>query len=129
MPEDVLLDACIGIEALLGEQHDELVHRMGLRAATALAPHTMEAARAYDVLKKVYNHRSKIVHGTETTDPTIAIGEDKYSAKSVAVLLLRVLLRSHLASSPSWTPADLDTQLFKALNREHEERAHPSADA
>ncbi len=129
MPEDVLLDACIGIEALLGEQHDELVHRMGLRAATALAPRSMEAALAYDLLKKVYNHRSKIVHGAETTNPTIAIGDDKYSAKSVAVLLLRVLLRSHLAKSPSWTPSDLDTQLFGALNRESQARASDSADA
>lgn len=28
--DDIVIDACIGIEALVGEEHDELVHRMGL---------------------------------------------------------------------------------------------------
>jgi hypothetical protein len=113
--EDALLDACIGIEALLGEQHDELVHRMGLRASVALAGQ-MDATLRYDILKKVYGHRSKIVHGTEQKNSTINIRGDDWSAKSVAVWLLRLLLQSHLAQTPSWTPADLDKSLFGAID-------------
>lgn len=115
MDEDTLLDACIGIEALLGEQHDELVHRMGLRASVALAGR-MDAALAYDLLRKVYGHRSKIVHGTESMNPVINIRGDNWSAKSVAVLLLRLLLQSHLAATPPWKPSDLDASLFGAID-------------
>lgn len=115
VPEDALLDACIGIEALLGDQHDELVHRMGLRASVALAGQ-MDATLTYDILKKVYGHRSKIVHGTEPKNSTINIRGDDWSAKSVAVWLLRLLLQSHLGRTPSWTPADLDKSLFGAID-------------
>lgn len=115
IPEDTLLDACIGIEALLGEQHDELVHRMGLRASVALADQ-MDATLAYEILKKVYGHRSKIVHGTEPKNSIINIRGDDWSAKSVAVWLLRLLLQSHLAHTPPWTPADLDKSLFGAID-------------
>jgi hypothetical protein len=100
---------------LLGEQHDELVHRMGLRASVALAGQ-MDATLRYDILKKVYGHRSKIVHGTEQKNSTINIRGDDWSAKSVAVWLLRLLLQSHLAQTPSWTPADLDKSLFGAID-------------
>ncbi|TFC37672.1 HEPN domain-containing protein [Cryobacterium sp. TMT2-42-4] len=114
--EDALLDACIGIEALLGEEHDELVHRMGLRASVALVPQGMKAGLAYELLKKVYGHRSKIVHGTEPKNPTINVGGNDYSAKWVAVWLLRRLLQSHLSETPSWTPADLDKTLFGTID-------------
>jgi hypothetical protein len=87
---------------------------MGLRAATALAGR-MDAAFAYDVLKKVYNHRSKIVHGTEPKNSTITLKGEAWSAWAVAVLLLRSLLQSHLGEDEPWTVTDLDQRLFKSL--------------
>jgi hypothetical protein len=114
--DDALLDACIGIEALLGEEHDELVHRMGLRASVALVPHGWRAERAYEMLKKVYAHRSKIVHGTEPKNATISIDGKSYSTVGTAVFLLRALMQSHLAASPTWTPGTLDGQLTSAID-------------
>ena len=61
---DSAVDACIGIEALVGEEHDELVHRMALRAATALAPNS-DPQVIYKAVKAAYDYRSAIVHGTE----------------------------------------------------------------
>jgi hypothetical protein len=87
---------------------------MGLRAATALADR-MDAAFAYDVLKKVYNHRSKIVHGTEPKNSRITLKGEAWSAWAVAVLLLRSLLQSHLGEDEPWTVTDLDQRLFKSL--------------
>lgn len=121
--EDIILDACIGIEALLGEEHDELVHRMGLRAAVALAPHGWGPERAHEVLKKVYGHRSKIVHGTERKHSTIKVGDTDYSTEEVAVFLLGNLLQSHLAESPAWTPETLDQRLFASLEHGPSETA------
>ena len=114
--EDALLDACIGIEALLGEEHDELVHRMGLRASVALASLGWSAERAYEVLKKVYGHRSKIVHGTEPSNATITIDGKKYETASTAIYLLRSLLQSHLRANPTWTPKSLDAALNVAID-------------
>lgn len=115
--EDIVIDACIGIEALVGEEHDELVHRMGLRAAVALSRVGWNATAAYNVLKKVYGHRSKIVHGTEPRNATITIAEKSYEVASTAVFLLRSLLEAHLLASPPWSPASLDSDLFEAINR------------
>lgn len=67
------------------------------------------------MLKKVYDHRSKIVHGTERKHSTININGTDYSTEHVAVVLLGDLLRSHLAASPPWTPESLDQQLFDSL--------------
>ena len=113
--DDVLIDACIGIEALLGQQHSELVHRMGLRAATALSAVGWDSATAYEVLKKVYEHRSTIVHGGEPKKPTIAISGKEYSTRDTAVYLLRALLKAHLSTVPPWTPESLDDDLHGAL--------------
>lgn len=114
--EDIVIDACIGIEALVGEEHDELVHRMGLRASVALSTVGWNANAAYSVLKKVYGHRSTIVHGTEPKNATITIAEKNYEVASTAVFLLRSLLEAHLLATPPWTPASLDSDLFEAIN-------------
>lgn len=114
--DDIVIDACIGIEALVGEEHDELVHRMSLRASAALSKAGYDAQTAYEVLKKVYIHRSKIVHGTEPKNATINIAGKKVDVVSTAVLLLRRLLEAHLLASPQWSPADLDSDLFDVIN-------------
>lgn len=113
-PQDVLLDACIGLEALLGDGKDELSHRMGLRAATALAGQ-VPPDLAYWSLKRVYDHRSKIVHGNEPKNSRIQIGEKEFAPSSVAVYLLRQLLRAHLSATPPWDPAALDSRLLSSL--------------
>lgn len=113
--DDALIDACIGIEALLGQQHSELVHRMGLRAATALSAVGWKPAIAYEALKKVYDYRSTIVHGGEPRKGTVAIDGKEYSARHTAVHLLRELLKAHVSSVPPWSPESLDGDLHVAL--------------
>lgn len=112
--EDALLDACIGLEALLGDGRDELSHRMGLRAATALAPDA-DPQRVYTMLKRVYEHRSRIVHGSEPKHPYIEVDAKKFTPAAVATFLLRQLLRSYLAVSTPWSPPDLDAKLLSSL--------------
>lgn len=116
LDDDIVIDACIGIEALLGEQHDELVHRMALRAATALAADWSPAA-AYDTLKKVYAYRSKIVHGGETKGSAIKVGKvpSDYRASEVAVYILEQLLRNLVTAATPWTPDSLDADVFAAI--------------
>jgi hypothetical protein len=44
--DDRIVDACVGLEALLGDGHDELSHRLALRAATAFATRPNNPANA-----------------------------------------------------------------------------------
>lgn len=116
--EDRTIDACIGLEALLGEGRDELSHRLGLRAATALATRTndpLKASVVYTMVKKVYNHRSAVVHGASSADKTrrIAIHDATFGAAHLAVWLLRELLTDAL--NRGWNAQALDALLLDSL--------------
>jgi hypothetical protein len=117
--DDRTVDACIGLEAVLGDGQDELSHRLALRAATALATRPNNPAKphtVYDMTKKVYKHRSAVVHGTSgAKSRLIQLGEETYQAADVAVLLLREVLTDALTRQPGWTPEALDGTLLAAL--------------
>lgn len=120
-PDDRTVDACIGIEALLGEGHDELTHRMCLRAAAALSsrPGNPADARAvYRLLKNVYDARSAIVHGN-TTDKHRTIttrNGNTWSTDALACMLLRDLLQDQLTRRERWTPTSLDALILTRLD-------------
>lgn len=115
--DDSLLDSCIGIEALLGEGKDELVHRMSLRAATALAAssryHSPQVS--YKLMKEVYKLRSQLVHGVNIKDRMIQVDSNSIPATDAARYLLRWLLRALFESEPAWDPIALDRRLLAAL--------------
>lgn len=115
--DDRTIDACIGLEALLGEGRDELTHRIALRAATALVTSGVgDAEVIYGLVKKVYAHRSAVVHGTEAKKTRrIALDNRVHDADDVAVLLLRELLLDVLTRRASWTPQSLDAALLASL--------------
>lgn len=117
--EDRIVDACIGLEALLGEGRDELSHRLALRAATALSTrpsNPMDAHKIYELTKKAYNHRSAIVHGGDgVKSRKLVVGADAYDAPNTAVELLRLLLSDVLSRPEKWTPQSLDATLLSAL--------------
>lgn len=119
--DDRTVDACIGLEALLGDGRDELTHRLALRAATALATRVIDPADAsavYGLMKKVYSHRSKVVHGTSGTKTSrFEWNGSKVSAAVVAEILLREVLTEALVREPGLTPAVLDTQILESLSR------------
>jgi hypothetical protein len=113
--EDVTLDACIGIEALLGNEKDELTHRMAQRAAAALASGSSprDPTLIYGLVKKVYEHRSAIVHGSSRQLRPILLGDKTVTASSLAPALLRMLLLSWVEFQ--WTPASLDADLLNGV--------------
>jgi hypothetical protein len=119
--DDRTVDACIGLEALLGEGRDELRHRISLRAATALATRPDEPANpdaVYTAMKKVYDHRSAVVHGASgDRSRDIRLGERTYTADTVAIMLLREILSDALTRPGGWTPQSLDAALLVALAR------------
>lgn len=122
--EDETIDATIGIEALLlaNNDRDELTHRMAQRAAAALVGE-YEPEAIYRLLKKVYEHRSKIVHGRTRRQRTINMGDQQYPAQQLSTLLLRILLLNLLAADEPWTPETLDARLLAGLTHQRDQTA------
>jgi hypothetical protein len=119
--DDRTIDACIGLEALLGEGRDELSHRLALRAATALATrpaNPLNPERIYEVTKKIYAHRSAVVHGTPGDRwQALTLDGESYGTAGFAVELLRLVLADALSRSGGWTPSSLDSALLAALTQ------------
>ena len=119
--DDALVDACIGIEALLSDDNIEIAHKIATRGAAALATRSaepIEAQRAFTMFKTVYGRRSDLVHGTGKESKSVFEPQGVNVRTSVlAVFLLRKLLLSQLTSNPSWTIKDLDEELMHSLNR------------
>ncbi len=114
--KDEILDATIGIEALLSHGRDELTHRMSQRAAAALAGEFRSDA-IYQLLKQVYTQRSQIVHGSTPKNSKVRFEDSDYSTNHMGVFLLRKLLRSYLLADEPWTPTSLDDLIIQRLGR------------
>ena len=63
---DTLVDLAVGLEAALigGADHEEIGLRLRSRAAALLATPTDTAPRIYEDVKRIYNLRSLVVHGS-----------------------------------------------------------------
>lgn len=118
--EDEILDATIGIEALLSADRDELTHRMSQRAAAALADE-FRAEAIYDILKQLYGQRSTIVHGATPKNSIVQVGDSQMGTNHIGVFLLRVLLRNYLNAEKPWTPTSLDAMILRRIGREEDE--------
>ena len=119
-PDDQLIDACIGLEALLGQKGAEISYRVSVRAAALLASKTddpRDPELTFKVARKVYDRRSELVHGSTsgkhaTVQPQE--GGPEFSTHSVAVWLVREVLHERLIRS-DWSVEDLDAMVLKGL--------------
>jgi hypothetical protein len=120
--DDMMIDACIGIEALLSKDNTEVTHKVALRGATVLATRAAQPIapkEAFDMLKKTYGRRSDLVHGNRSdAKATYTFGNGATMRTSaLAVILLRDILFSKLTSDPAWTIDGLDEELLLSLAR------------
>ena len=119
-PDDQLIDACIGLEALLGQKGAEISYRVAVRACALLATKSDEPRDpelTFKLTRKVYERRSELVHGSTSgkhanVQPNGASGP--FSTHSVAVWLVREVLLERLLR-PDWTVEDLDLLVLKGL--------------
>lgn len=67
--EDSIIDLMIALEAALGDQsRSEMTHKLSLRVAALLArTNGRPAADTFQTMKKLYDYRSTIAHGGDTT--------------------------------------------------------------
>jgi hypothetical protein len=117
--DDITIDSCIGMEALLSKDTAELSHRLSLRAATLLATRTKEpwnAQTVYDVVRNIYKHRSAIVHGTNKIAQSRShVGDQEFETSVLASMVLREVLLTMIERPEAATPEALDEALLSAL--------------
>ena len=95
-PIDAVIDACIGIEALVGDSSpNDITYKLAIRSAALLAQTGYEdTAEIFNSVKSLYARRSKIVHGKlkpQDKNAVKALG-GRFSANSVGTVLLSALL-------------------------------------
>jgi hypothetical protein len=118
--DDQAVDACIGFEALMGDDNTELTHRLCQRAAAVLATRAHEPrdpVAVYKVMKHIYKHRSLVVHGSSPDKYRTFTCDDgvKVPTASIAVTLLREVLLERLERPGGWSPAGLDSIILQHL--------------
>lgn len=104
--EDLLLDTMIAAEALYlgGDKDTELKFRLAIHAAVWAEPAKLGATRreVYDFMRKAYDARSRIAHGSEPTQAQL-----KFKAKEVALeefcRVLGEIVRTALVKAINYT--------------------------
>ena len=122
-PQDALIDAVIALENLFGsaDATGEVVFRVTTAAAHLLEPDPAKRTEQRRKLSKIYNARSKVLHGVVLTEK-LKLSERKEEAIEAAVGSLRALFaeRPHLI-------ADRDRGLRLILGTADETRSSEAA--
>jgi hypothetical protein len=109
--EDGIIDSIIALEALLSDGTQEMTHKVAMRlAALYKVFDRSRAEQAFAEMKRIYNFRSKIVHGSADLDKYRQIDRDgeKIAAVDVAVEHLRNVFAVLLQHPALFDPKKID---------------------
>jgi hypothetical protein len=106
---DSLIDAVTVWETLVGVDGGETVFRVTAALAHLLEPDLTKREELWQQLRKVYNTRSRIVHG-DTVDPKV-LAEHRNMAVRIALGAIRELL----TRGPDWTGATSKQRSIRLL--------------
>ncbi len=117
--DDKLVDACVGIEALLSNDAAEIAHKIATRGAAVLARHRRQPLNpevTFRMFKTVYSRRSNLVHGSASHRHMRfeMAGGQWVGTVHLAAFLLRELLMCKLAGTTTWTIDSLDAEMLSA---------------
>jgi len=120
--DDSLLDATIGLETLLtDDEKSEMTYKLALRiAGLSRLVNDLEKTpyQVFREVKKVYQHRSAIVHGASRPDKTreVKLDDDTtIAAVALAFDYLRMVLRVLIENCDYRRPARIDSDLLLGL--------------
>mgnify|MGYP000574926758 CR=1 FL=1 len=120
--EDSVLDATIGLEALLNDGKHEMTHKIALRIAALFGLNDPKAERSevFRQMKKIYEFRSAIAHGSARLEKKreIKLTEETVApAVQIATDFLRKAIRI-LAQNPQFLdPPRIDSELLLGPSR------------
>jgi len=115
--EDKILDACIGLEALLSDDNkQEMTHKLALRLA-AISPYFERGKYlkkdVFKAAKKVYGYRSSVAHGGNSNKNShVTIAGSQIPTEEFAIDLLRETIIVLGKNSNFLNPASIDFNLL-----------------
>lgn len=114
---DAILDATIALEILLGDTKGEAIaYKIRMRAAALAAQQgDRKATEVSAAVKKVYEVRSRIVHGSTSTKKAkqVVPDEDRFVAeRDAAIEILRFILKCLLENPRYLKPEKIDEELL-----------------
>lgn len=118
--EDSILDIIIALETLLSDNNKgELTYKLSMRIAGLLNFHTekYDAIETFGIMKKIYDYRSAVVHGSSKVNSKkeIKIEKDKKSIKTISFAndYLREVLKILIMNPKYLDPKEIDKLILK----------------
>lgn len=117
--EDSVIDATIGLEALLSDDnHQEMTHKLAMRVGALSNIPEAQLKKPYDAyqeIKKIYAYRSAVVHGSTKTHKKKEIKLDEIRsipASDLAIEYLRKVLKILILNPIYRNPKEIDKKLL-----------------
>lgn len=110
---DRLVELMIAMEALFGD-NAEFTYKISLRSACMLYPAGEAREKAFGTIKKLYEERSKIVHG-KTLNPSSdnqRINQFEDYVRNSIIKFLQLYSDGHLSTSSTLSGEELDGLIF-----------------
>lgn len=99
IPQDAIIDAFIGLEALLIEDDRELSYKLRLRMANLIGTDGAERLKVFEDMKAGYDLRSKIVHGKQPPKVRLPSQSRDVSLAEFADEMVRYLAKALMKAS------------------------------
>lgn len=112
--DDRIVDQLIALEALAGSG-TELRFRLAFRVSSLLASDDDERLALFEAMKRYYDVRSKIVHGSDLRAAERALVEDDGELRALVRRLIRAVIAATVHSELRLTGRYIDEQLDRVL--------------
>lgn len=114
--EDTVIDSTVGLEALIGGDRNEIAHRIATRAAVLLREH-YKASAIHAMVRRVYDRRSEIVHGSQSAKKaTLQLGDQEFRTARIALVLLRLVVTEAVQRGEPIDVSALDAQVLTLID-------------
>jgi len=116
-PEDVVIDLCIALEALLNDDPGSLSYKLGMRAAILVGNTPDEKRHIVDLISDAYSFRSAFVHGNSSSKRSqklrLSLAELSQELLETFQRILRAAMEYQINNQKAISPTDLDNMLLK----------------
>jgi hypothetical protein len=112
--EDRIVDELIALEALAGSG-TELRFRLAFRVSSLLASDDDERVAVFEAVKRYYDIRSKIVHGSDLREAERAVVDDDAEVRALVRRLVRGVIFASAHTDMRLTASYIDKHLDSAL--------------
>ncbi len=116
-PEDIVIDLCIALEALLSGDPGSLSYKLGMRAAILIGNTLDEKRHIVDLIADAYSFRSAFVHGNSSHKNSqklkLSLAELSQELLEIFRRILRAAIEYQMNTQKTINSTDLDNMLLE----------------